>query len=79
MAPMTLSQLRRLRRRSADPYRMLLAAVFVQAIDDLRDNHRHYAAVIWLQSEVAEEWAAYLDIDLPKDIIKRKERTQHGK
>lgn len=78
MAPMTLSQLRRLRRRSADPYRMLLAAVFVQAIDDLRDDHRHYAAVIWLQSKAAKEWAEYLDIDLPKDIIKRKELA-HGK
>lgn len=58
--------------RSADPYRSLLAAVFVQAFDDLHDCHRHYAAAIWLQSETARQLAAYLDIDLPRNIIQKR-------
>ena len=75
---MTMPVTRR-KRRGADPYRSLLAAVFNQALDDLRDDHRHYAAAIWLQSETARQLAAYLDIDLPRNIIqKRKGQQQHG-
>lgn len=68
---MTMPVTRR-RRRGADPYRSLLAAIFNQALDDLRDDHRHYAAAIWLQSKAAKEWAAYLDIDLPRNIIQKR-------